>query len=91
MQVDPAGCCKEEGLEDAGWGTSLVVWQLGFHAPTVGGLGSIPGQGTKILRATWWARPKKQKTMPDGHWDQHRSEAVATDGEGGIDLRKVWG
>ena len=41
--------------------------QLGFHAPTAGSLGSIPGQGTKILHATWWAKPKKKK-IPDRHW-----------------------
>lgn len=29
-------------------GTSLVVQWLGFQASTAGGLGSMPGQGTKI-------------------------------------------
>ena len=29
-------------------GTSLVVQWLRLHAPNAGGLGSIPGQGTKI-------------------------------------------
>ena len=40
-------------------GTSLVVQWLRFHTPSAGGLGSIPGQGTrscmsqlKILHAT---------------------------------------
>ena len=28
-------------------GTSLVVQWLGLHAPNAGGLGSIPGQGTR--------------------------------------------
>ena len=28
-------------------GTSLVVQWLRLHAPNVGGLGSIPGQGTR--------------------------------------------
>ena len=36
--------------------------QLGFHAPTAGSLGSIPGQGTKILHATWWVRPKRKNS-----------------------------
>ena len=29
-------------------GTSLEVQWLGLHASTAGGMGSIPGQGTKI-------------------------------------------
>ena len=29
-------------------GTSLAVQWLGLHASTAGGMGSIPGQGTKI-------------------------------------------
>ena len=32
-------------------GTFLVVQWLRLHAPTLGGVGSIPGQGTKILHA----------------------------------------
>ena len=28
--------------------TSVVVQRLGLRAPTAGGLGSIPGRGTKI-------------------------------------------
>ena len=31
-------------------GTSLVVQWLRFHAPNVGGLGSIPGQGTFLSK-----------------------------------------
>ena len=30
-----------------GWGTSLVVQWLRLHDPNAGGLGSIPGQGTR--------------------------------------------
>ena len=33
-------------------GTSLVFQWLGHHAPNAGSVGSIPGQGTKILQAT---------------------------------------
>ena len=29
-----------------------MVQSLGLHASTAGGLGSIPGRGTKILQAT---------------------------------------
>ena len=34
------------------WGSSLVVWWLGFSAFTAMALGSIPGQGTKIRQVT---------------------------------------
>ena len=37
---------KESASED-----SLVVQWLGLHASTAGGMGSIPGQGIKILPA----------------------------------------
>ena len=40
--------------------TSLVVQWLRLYAPTAEGMGSIPGQGTKVLHATWY-RQKKQK------------------------------
>ena len=33
-------------------GTSLVVQWLRLHAPNAGGLGSIPGQGTRSHAAT---------------------------------------
>ena len=32
---------------------SLVVQWLGLHAFTAKGVGSVPGQGTKIPQATW--------------------------------------
>ena len=32
----------------------MMQW-LRFHTSTVGGMGSIPVQGTKILQATWHA------------------------------------
>ena len=32
-------------------GISLAVQWLGLHTPTAGDMGSIPGQGTKILHA----------------------------------------
>ena len=38
-------------MENDCQGTSLVVQWLGLHAPTAGGVGSIPGQGIKILHA----------------------------------------
>ena len=40
--------------------TSLVVQCSGFHIFTVGGLGSIPVLGTRILHATWHSLKKKE-------------------------------
>ena len=34
-------------------GTSLAVQWLRLCTPNAGGMGSIPGQGTKIPHATW--------------------------------------
>ena len=42
-------------------GNSLGVQWLGLHAYTAEGLGSIPGRGVKILRATWHGHQKKKK------------------------------
>ena len=41
--------------------TSLVVQWLRLCASTAGGLGLIPGQGTKIPHATWHNQKKKNK------------------------------
>ena len=41
-------------------GNSLVVQWLGLGASTAGGLGSIPGWGTKISQATQCSPPKKK-------------------------------
>ena len=40
-------------------GNSLVVQLLQFSSFTVIGLGSIPGQGTKILQIVWGCQKKK--------------------------------
>ena len=40
--------------------TSLVVQCLRLHIFTAGGTGSNPGQGTKILHATWHSQKKKK-------------------------------
>ena len=40
----------------------MVQW-LRFHASIAGGMGSIPGQGTKIPHATWHSQLKKKKMM----------------------------
>ena len=50
-------------------GTSLVVQCLRFHVSTAGGMGSIPGQGTKILQVTQHGTKKKKKTPePQPHY-----------------------
>ena len=41
--------------------TSLEVARLRLCAPNAGGVGSIPGRGTKILYATWRGQKKKKK------------------------------
>ena len=40
-------------------GTSLVVQWLELHTSTAGGMGSIPGQGTKILQVAQLAKGEK--------------------------------
>ena len=49
-------------------GNSLAVQWLGLHASTVGGLGLIPGQGTKIPQAVQQGKRKKKKS---GHSRPH--------------------
>ena len=43
------------------WRTSLGVQWLRDHAPNTGGVGSIPGQGTKTSYAVWHPPKKNQK------------------------------
>ena len=43
--------------------TSLVVQWLGLHASAANGLGSIPGQGTKILKAEQHGRKEKKVSL----------------------------
>ena len=40
-------------------GTSVLFQWLRLRAPTAGGLGSIPGQGTKIPHAVWFGQKNK--------------------------------
>ena len=44
--------CRHE-LKVSSPGTSPAVQWLRLHASTAGGVGSIPGQGTKIPHAVW--------------------------------------
>ena len=48
-------------LSETTMGDSLVVHWLGFHAFTAKGSGSIPGQGTKILKASKVTKNKQTK------------------------------
>ena len=44
-------------------GTSLVVQWLRLHAPHVKGIGSIPGQGTKIPHTTQCSQKQTNKKL----------------------------
>ena len=44
-------------------GNSLTVQWLGLHASTVGGIGSTPGWGTKILHASQRGQKKKDNSL----------------------------
>ena len=44
--------------------TPCLQW-LRLHAPSAGGTGLIPGQGTKIPRATQWGQKKKKTKKED--------------------------
>ena len=49
------------------FGNSLVVHWLGLHASIAGGMGLIPGRGTKILQSAWHGQKKKEKES-DNFW-----------------------
>ena len=51
-------------------GSSLGVQWLGLHAFTAEGLGSIPGQGTKILQATLCNQKKEKRKKRMRDWNQ---------------------
>ena len=44
-------------------GTSLVVQWLRLHTSSAGGMGSIPGRGTKILHVVQCGQKKKKKNF----------------------------
>ena len=41
-------------------GISLVIWWLKLYVPNAGGVGLIPGQGTKIPHAAQCLKNKQQ-------------------------------
>ena len=51
--------------------TYLVVQWLRLCSSTSGGLGSIPGQGTKISHATWPGQKKKKRKTECYHIRVH--------------------
>ena len=51
--------------------TYLVVQWLRLCSSTSGGLGSIPGQGTKISHATWHGQKKKKRKTECYHIRVH--------------------
>jgi len=44
-----------------------VVQWLRLHAPIAGGMGSIPGWGTKIPHAVKSSKKKERNYVPDKH------------------------
>ena len=46
-------------------GDSMMVQCLGLCASATEGLGSIPGQGSKIPHATQWEKKKKKEIIPE--------------------------
>ena len=53
--------CRKFDLKKEGLGIPLVVQWLGLCTFTAGGVGSIPGRGTKILHAVWHSKKKKKE------------------------------
>ena len=48
------------GIKLMGCGTSLAVQWLSLHTSTAGSVGSLPGQGPKILHAMQYGKKKKK-------------------------------
>ena len=64
VETDAGVSCKythTQGRKKPMTGTSLVVQWLRLRSPNAGGIGSIPGQGTRIPHATRWGQKKKKK------------------------------
>ena len=53
-------------------GNSLVFQLLGLHLSIAGGMGSIPGQGTKILHAAQPGQKKKER----GNFMSHKFQSI---------------
>ena len=57
-----------EALKKWSTGTSLVVQLLRLCAPSTGGPGSIPGQGTRSYMPQWWLKIPSTTTEDPGQW-----------------------
>ena len=65
-------CKQQNKTEKTKGGISLAVQWLRLHASNAVGLGSIPGQGTKIPHAVWHGQKKEHK----GHLDTILDSAI---------------
>ena len=65
-------------LEETKGGNSLEIQWLGLGAFTAMGLGSIPGQGTKILQAS------------QGSWKKKKSPREKAMGRQRLELQCLW-
>ena len=54
-------------------GNALAVQWLELCAFTTRGMGSVPGQGTKILQALWRSQKKKKLNRKEFIWFRTRS------------------
>ena len=59
------------------FGVCLVVQRLGLGTFIAKGLGSIPGQGTKIPQDTWHGQKLKKKKKISGELEKNVYPAVA--------------
>ena len=55
-------------------GTFLIIQWLGLSTSTVGGMGSFPDQGTKILHATLHGQNPKQQQKQTNKAKQHKTK-----------------
>ena len=58
----------------------MVQW-LGLPALTAEGLGSMPGQRTKIPQAAWHGQEKKKKKKETGGWKVEWGNRASWGGE----------
>ena len=61
-------CKQQNKTEKTKGGISLAVQWLRLHASNAVGLGSIPGQGTKIPHAVWHGQKKERTQRASGYY-----------------------
>ena len=69
------------------YGNPLVVQWLGLRTSTTGGVGAIPGRGTKILHAT---RPKKKKEERGGKKEKGKDICIPLFIAALFMISKIW-